>query len=271
MSTEFDAFNPNMKEWSEFFHKNGFIIIKNALTESQIKAVCDDLHFCENASKKKDKNKHAVHRRFFEKSNATVDLVQDSILYDFAQYMIKDICDEYEPRGNTLTAHLIHNNAFIIPPNGRGQAPSWHTDDALQQVILPKGKELPDYVKLPVLVATYMIWLSDCDTPDKGPTFVVPGSHRWGRPVNAEEAEAQKVPMCGKAGTAVLVNNQLWHRGAKNFSSVPRETLQLTFARRIIGHKFDTIMNYNLPEHVLKDRPTYVAERFGFLSGGAYS
>lgn len=126
---------------------------------------------------------------------------------------------------------------------------------------------LPVAIKLPVLAVTYMIWLSDCLEPANGPTYIVPSSHRWGKVVEPILAEKLGLPACGKAGTAVLVNCQTWHRGCENTSNVARETLQLTYALRIIGHKFGSIMNYQMPEHVLKGR----RERFGFLEGGAYS
>ena len=40
----------------------------------------------------------------------------------------------------------------------------------------------------------------------------------------------------------------------KNTSNTPRDTLQLTFERRIIGHKHKSIMNYNMPEHVYENK-----------------
>jgi ectoine hydroxylase-related dioxygenase (phytanoyl-CoA dioxygenase family) len=272
----FDAKNKDFKTWASFFHENGYIIINNALSIDMIQRLRADLYKIDKDAEKykyKNKNdtgsKHIVHKRFFEKSRATVDLVEDSLLTDFAQHLINDVPNS--EKGNSLTAHLIHNNAFIVPPNGRGQAPSWHTDDPLQQVIIPEGKTLPKWIKLPVLVATYMIWLSDCDTSENGPTNIVPGSHRWGSVVDSEKAEKWCIPACGKAGTAVLVNSQTWHRGSENKSTTPRETLQLTYGRRIIGHKHGTIMNYVMPDHVLKNRSDKTKERFGFLQGGAYS
>jgi ectoine hydroxylase-related dioxygenase (phytanoyl-CoA dioxygenase family) len=272
------SFNANEKDfrtWANFFHDNGYIILDNAISNNTVQRLRGDLLNLSKPSKengkkkrKRDGTRHTVHKCFFEKSKTTVDLVENSILVDFAQYLINDVPGG---RGNSLTAHLIHNNAFVVPPNGRGQAPSWHTDDPLQQIIIPEGKSLPDYIKLPVLVVTYMIWLSDCTAPENGPTYIVPGSHRWGKIIDPEKAENLCIPACGRAGTAVLVNSQTWHRGCENKSSTPRETLQLTFGRRIIGHKFKTIMNYNLPDHILKNRNDTAKERFGFLEGGAYS
>ena len=281
MSAEtFDLQNDDFKKMADFFYTNGFVILENALAPEMIASLRNDLntvdsHYKNGQSAKDNKkaekgSRHKVHKCFFENSRATVDLIENSKLTDFAQYVIGDIPGA-RPDGNSLTAHVIHNNAFIVPPGGRGQAPGWHVDDPLQQIIIPNNYALPPYIRLPVLNATYMIWLSDCDTPDKGPTYVVPGSHRYGRPVNNVEAERKGIPMCGKAGTAVLVNANVWHRGCANTSNVPRETLQITFARRIIGHKFKTIMNYQMPDYVTKGRSDILRQRMGFLEGGAYS
>lgn len=281
MSSEtFDLQNDNFSKMADFFYTNGFIILENALDSETISKLREDLHRVNDLYKSQQKAKdlkkdekgcrHRVHKCFFENSPATVDLIENSRLTDFAQFVIGDIPGA-RPDSNSLTAHVIHNNAFIIPPGGRGQAPSWHVDDPLQQIIIPDDYSLPSYIRLPVLNATYMIWLSDCDTPDKGPTYVVPGSHRYGRPVNSAEADIKGMPACGKAGTAVLVNANIWHRGCENKSNIPRETLQITFARRIIGHKFKTIMNYQMPEHVTKERSDILKQRMGFLEGGAYS
>lgn len=67
---------------------------------------------------------------FFENSPATVDIFENSKLTDLAEYIIKDVPGA-RPDSNSLNAHIIHNNAFIVPPGGRDQAPIWHTDDPL--------------------------------------------------------------------------------------------------------------------------------------------
>jgi len=276
----FDLQTDQYSKMADFFYTNGFVILDNALTNDMLTNVKEDLHRIHNnhqlMKSEKAKNKdhkgkrHDVYKCFFENSPATVDIIENSKLTDFAQYIIGDVPGAREG-SNSLTAHVIHNNAFIVPPGGRGQAPSWHVDDPLQQIIVPNGYSLPPNIRLPVLVCTYMIWLSDCDNPENGPTYVVPGSHRFGKPVNNFEADKKGIPMCGKAGTAVLINSNVWHRGCENTSSVPRETLQLTYARRIIGHKHKTIMNYHMPSSVYEGRSDKLKERLGFLQGGAYS
>lgn len=138
----FNALEKNFKLWSDFFHTNGYIILTNAIEQNKISKLRTEIAQQESKSnfrynnKNIDKERHQVHKCFFENSPTTIELIDSSILYDFAEQL---------------------------------------------------------------------------------------------------------------AGTCVLINNQLWHRGSANTSEVPRETLQLTFARRIIGHKHKTIMNYHMP------------------------
>lgn len=266
----FNLQTDSMHSMASFFYDNGYVILDNALSPELVHRLRNELMNAESTVVKKKKQSHVVHKCFFEVSPTTVDIIENSKLTDFAQHVISDVPGNREG-SNSLTAHVIHNNAFIIPPNGRGQAPSWHVDDPLQQIIVPPHYVLPPNIRLPVLVCTYMIWLSDCDAPENGPTYVVPKSHRFGQVVDPAKAERNGIPMCGKAGTAVLINSNVWHRGCKNESSVPRETLQITFARRIIGHKHKTIMNYQMPPHVFEGRSLELKQRLGFLQGGAYS
>ncbi len=274
-NTSFSFHKNSFAEMSNFFHREGYIRIEDALLPDMIEALRRDLHAVERkpSTRVLDRDRHKVHKCFFEQSAAMVELIRNSHLADFAEYVIRDIgVSDGRPNNTSLDSHVIHNNAFIVPPGGRGQAPGWHVDDPCQQVVLlDPGAELPDYVRLPTLCATYMIWLTDCLTPENGPTFVVPRSHRWGRAVDADEAERLAIPMCGKAGTAILLNPNTWHRGAANQSQQARETVQVTFARRIIGHKHKTIMNYMMPRHVYEHADDKLRRRLGFLQGGAYS
>ncbi len=261
----------SFRELADAFHEQGYVVIHDAVPPHLVAQLRADMDSALSKSPQSaEKRRHIVLKRFFEHSPATVDLIEDSRLSDFAEYVIGDVPSRRQDN-TSLLAHVIHNNAFSVPPGGRGQAPSWHVDDPPQQVVLPPGYVLPPEVKLPVLVCTYMIWLSDCETPAHGPTHVVPGSHRFGREPTPEEAEPRAVPLCGKAGTAALINANVWHRGCANASSAPRHTLQVTWARRIVGHKFGAIMNYRMPECVTQRRSDRLKRRLGWLPPGAYS
>lgn len=267
---EFDAREVDYETWGEFFHKNGYIKLCGIIPPDIIARLREDLYLAESEIKPlKDKRRHVVHKRFFEKSESMREYIIEGMLTDFARYLIADCPGK---RGNNLTAHLIHNNAYIIPPGGLGQGASWHTDDPLQSIIIPEGcPPLDERVKLPIMLITGMLYLSDCCAEKNGPTHVVPGSHRFGKEVDPEFAELNCIPLCGSAGTVVLINNQVWHRGCKNTSLEPREIVQISYGRRIISHMFGSIMNYVLPEHIIIGKDKETQELYGFLKGGAYS
>ena len=45
---------------------------------------------------------------------------------------------------------------------------------------------------------------------------------------------------------------------------------QISYARRLIGHKYAPFMNYNMPEHVYANADESHLELLGFLPNGAY-
>jgi ectoine hydroxylase-related dioxygenase (phytanoyl-CoA dioxygenase family) len=275
-TVRFDGTKPNFPVWNEFFHTNGYIIIDNALDKETTSKLKEDLDKLNKAVAKHklthlQPSRHIVHKCVFENSSTVVGLVSNSVISNFAQYVIRDgPSPPIWKSGDSLQMHLIHNNAFSVPAGGRGQAPGWHTDDP-PLFDIPYGKTLPDWVKLKCLVATYMIWLSDCESISNGPTAILPKSHRFGQKVDWKYAEKNCIHATGKAGTAVLVHSQVWHRGSENTSTIPRDTIQFTFARRIIGHKHKTIMNYVMPPSVYEGMDDETRARLGFLQGGAYS
>lgn len=65
-------------------------------------------------------------------------------------------------------------------------------------------------------------------------------------------------------------NNQVWHRGGPNKSDRTRYITQVTYARRIVGHKYYPFMNYQMPEHVYEDANPRLKRLLGFLPHGAY-
>jgi len=45
---------------------------------------------------------------------------------------------------------------------------------------------------------------------------------------------------------------------------------QVTYARRMIGHKYHPFMNYVMPQHVYQDANPRLKRLLGFLPSGAY-
>lgn len=71
-------------------------------------------------------------------------------------------------------------------------------------------------------------------------------------------------------GSAVCFNNQVWHRGAPNLSDKARYITQVSYAKRLVGHKYYPFMNYQMPEHCYANASPRLKTLLGFLPHGAY-
>jgi ectoine hydroxylase-related dioxygenase (phytanoyl-CoA dioxygenase family) len=92
-------------------------------------------------------------------------------------------------------------------------------------------------------------------------TEFIPGSHRSGRHPAPGDYDANGVPSyngqqvfkaCGKAGSAVLWNDQIWHQGGPNTSDGRiRWVIQAPYAKRYIAQRFYPFINYRMPAEIL--------------------
>ena len=247
-------------QWVEKFHRDGYLLVKNVLPPdwcAQLRADLDraladnpnGLNNCGERTK--------LAHRLFETSEASLRLFDLEPIVSFAEELVAPNC------------HVIHNNSFQTPPGGG--ISTWHQDDSPHYVVTD-GKP-PTNVHLPVLFFTANYYLTDVDTPAHGGTEVIPGTHLLGKsPVEIEgsEWEDKIVHNSAPAGSVVMFNNQVWHRGGPNRSDRTRYIIQVTYARRVVGHKYYPFMNYQMPPHVYENANPRLKRLLGFLDHGAY-
>jgi ectoine hydroxylase-related dioxygenase (phytanoyl-CoA dioxygenase family) len=87
----------------------------------------------------------------------------------------------------------------------------WHTDDAFYDVPRPRTKPL----------GVSAIWAIEAFTADNGATELIPGSHLWADESPDERAHAV-VSAVMPAGSALVFDAALWHRGGANTSRTTR-------------------------------------------------
>ena len=78
------------------------------------------------------------------------------------------------------------------------------------------------------------LWLLDDFTHNNGGTRIVPGTHRWTRPVDKSLAKPssrhpRQIQVQAPAGSVLVFNGHLWHSGMRNNSGSPRRTLQCSY------------------------------------------
>jgi ectoine hydroxylase-related dioxygenase (phytanoyl-CoA dioxygenase family) len=252
-----------INEWVEQFHRDGYLFLKSVLTPEMCAELRADLDraLAEDSPPAKG-NTVVLHHRMFEISPANLRLFDLEPIVSFAEALIDGHC------------HVIHNNSFQSLPGGG--ITGWHQDDPPHMTVL--HGEAPTNIRLAVTHFTCNYYLTDVTAEHPDGTETIPGSHLLGMPPPKEMKGSQWEPLIahnvGPAGSVVMFNNQVWHHGGLNTSDRVRYVTQVTYARRIVGHKFYNgdvgPMNYVMPEHVYKDANPRLKRLLGFLPHGAY-
>ncbi|MGF1989140.1 MAG: phytanoyl-CoA dioxygenase family protein [Nostoc sp. ZfuVER08] len=265
-----------LNQWIEYFHANGFLVIENVLTPEQCEILKNDLDEILKQSEGKNYQKSKkIMKRMFEHSQQNLNLFALEPMVTFAEHLIGGAngtgYSMHDGIPNANIIHVIHNNSFKIPPETDGLAKNaWHQDDTPHALSLD-GKPLTN-IRLNVLAFTVNYYLTDVLTQENGPTQVIPGSHLFGKLCdgNISGYEDQIYSCLGGMGSAVCFNNQVWHRGSRNSSSITRYITQITYAKRLVGHKYAPFMNYQMPSHCYEQADPRLKQLLGFLPNGAY-
>ena len=116
--------------------------------------------------------------------------------------------------------HVIANTCWRNPPreaNAHGGG-FWHID-AGPHVPRPEGIPWDERIPYPVFAIGAHLYLEDCPL-ESGPTGVIPGSHRSGRPPPADRRDDVSLtcdgvgvlPLTAEAGDVCLFVSDVWHR-----------------------------------------------------------
>jgi ectoine hydroxylase-related dioxygenase (phytanoyl-CoA dioxygenase family) len=248
-----------IRAWAEQFHHDGFLFLPSVLRPDHVAELKADLDRVITETLTRYRSHIELATRMFEHSVANLRLFDLEPVVTLAERIIGDV------------THVIHNNSFRSPTGGGGVG-AWHQDDPPHYLVT--HGEPPTNVRLPVLVFSVNYYLTDVDSIEHGPTEIIRGSHLFGRQcpphLDPHKYGDRLVSCVGPAGSAVLCNSQVWHRGAPNTSDRVRAVTQVTYGRRIVGHKYFPFMNYVMPEHVYRDTNPRLRRLLGFLPSGAY-
>lgn len=265
-----------LNQWIEDFHTNGFLVIPNVLPPEKCELLRQDLDAAlKQVEGENYQNSKKIMKRMFERSQHNLDLFALEPIVTFAEHLIGVAngagyaMSDGIPNANTI--HVIHNNSFKVPAETDGLASNaWHQDDT-PHILSLDGKPLTN-IRLNVLAFTVNYYLTDVLTPENGPTQVIPGSHLFGKFCDGDISEYDHlIHSClGAAGSAVCFNNQVWHRGSRNSSSTTRYITQVTYAKRLVGQKYESFMNYQMPSHCYEGADPRLKQLLGFLPNGAY-
>ncbi len=247
--------------WVEAFHRDGYVLIPRVLSPERCAALRADL----DAACPHQGGAIECRSRMFESSSANLALFDLEPIVTLAETILGEDRN-YGKNG----CHVMHNNSFRTSKGGGWS--HWHQDDS-SHFIVTHG-EPPTNIHLPCLLLTCNYYLTDQPDLINGPAQVVPGSHKFGKfpPSDLVGTPYEKlVVTCGAMmGAAMVFNNQTWHRGAPNHSDRMRYVTQVSYARKLIGHKYEPFMNYQMPAHCLEGASERKKRLLGFLPNGPY-
>jgi ectoine hydroxylase-related dioxygenase (phytanoyl-CoA dioxygenase family) len=87
---------------------------------------------------------------------------------------------------------------------------AWHADDSFYPIPRPRAR-----------LALSLIWAIEDFTEENGATELIPGSHLWGAE-HPDDRPRDVVRAVMPAGSVVIFDGALWHRGGENRSSGTR-------------------------------------------------
>ena len=118
---------------------------------------------------------------------------------------------------------------------GHGRAMGVHID--YLPVSLPETVHADPNIRVPIFTSTAHFYLQDM-TADLGPTTLIPGSHRAGRPPFDETTWHGIAPQAAmvRAGDVCLFRGDIWHGAWLNSSETDRRyMMQIHYANQSIG------------------------------------
>lgn len=212
----------------EFFDRNGYLIVRQALREEQITALVeagdrlmasdDQLHRQALPSGRYDSFRNVV-----TKHQVFRDLIDHPvILPTVVQLLGSDL--------HLVTSHLIYKGADPEDTPDTFREPGWHRD--YFQAMNDMGHR-----RIQRFLVKCAYYLTDLSAPNSGVTMVVPGSHRLTRAIEIPAGQTDPndaLEPSLQPGDCLIFENRTYHAGAANLISRTRKALMIGYGYRWI-------------------------------------
>jgi ectoine hydroxylase-related dioxygenase (phytanoyl-CoA dioxygenase family) len=142
-----------------------------------------------------------------------------------------------------------------------------------QPMRLPESIHEDPSITIPIFSATAHFYLNDM-TEELGPTTLIPGSHKAGRPPQDEYSWRGRLPQAAlvQAGDVVLFRGDLWHgSGMNSCESERRYIMQIHYGGALSGHgypamgysamRYDTLWNPEVIEQASPEQKKLLGGR----------
>ncbi|MCZ8517104.1 phytanoyl-CoA dioxygenase family protein [Paenibacillus filicis] len=214
------------------FNETGYLIMENALSPEQVKALTAEVDRIHDRKLKEGQDP--------QKAMFYTDFVKDHQLFlDLVDY------DKVLPKVWGILGwniYMYHTHLIVTPPSGQEKSDKtfgWHQDSGRANL------EMESHPR-PRLSLKVAYFLSDLSEPGRGNFWIVPNSHIQDTMPLSETGVGQPegaIPVCVKPGTAVFFDRRLWHAASTNWSDITRKVLFYGYGYRWIRRKDDMTMD----------------------------
>lgn len=143
--------------------------------------------------------------------------------------------------------YLYHSHLDVTPPADEAALTwrvAWHQDS----MRVNDEIETSPRPRLSLKVGFY---LTDVSEPDRGNTLVVPGSQLQDEPDCPADGISNPdgaIPVCVRAGSAVLLDRRVWHSRSANTSPFTRKVIWLGYSYRWLKPKDEMTVSHLYPQ-----------------------
>lgn len=210
-----------IKNHLEKIAKNGFTIIENVLSDDECKNISDKLDIIneeeqnEFGKERLEKiNEKGILRSLLLKDEKFADLIIHPKVYPIVSAIV----------GETAILHL--QNAIVVFPQKKHGQSHFHRDFT------------KDFVSSKPL-SLNALWMIDEFNAETGATWIVPGTHKMECWPSDEFLEKNAIQSKGKAGSVLIFDSMLIHRGGSNTSNVTRRAINHQYTRPFIKQQIE--------------------------------
>ncbi len=227
----------------EFFDRNGYLIVRNALdadTIAEIVEVSDRLlHSDDQVHRQTMKSgRYDSFRNCVSKHPVFQKLIDHPvILPTVVQLLGSDL--------HMVTSHLIYKEPEPAGTPSTFREPGWHRD--YFQAMMDMGHH-----RIQRLLVKCAYYFTDLSEPNSGVTMVAPGSNQLQEPIDIPEGEtdpAGSIQPSLQAGDCLIFENRTYHAGAANLVGHTRKACMIGY-----GYRWIKPMDYRVQADQLLDQ-----------------
>lgn len=212
------------KDQHEFFHQNGYLVIPNALSDSECEhylALVDELAWRTRRERGVADDAFVDVRAAVSKEPGLMPLLTQPTVFSMV----------VELMGANIQLNI--SEVMLRPPQPQGTPETfkgihWHTDGS-------PGLPAAVHGTIPWVYTKVGYFLTDLSHEGMGNLRIVPGSHQRAEhpPMAADAIDPDgAIELTSRAGDAVIFQQRLWHSVGPNLSDITRKNIYMGYCQR---------------------------------------